>query len=163
MPVYVLDADVFMTAARSYYAFDVAPDFWEGLTREASNGRLLSIDRVKEEIQRGKDELVQWANGAFHDWFAGTAEEDIIEAYRDIMSWAQGQSQFTDYAKDEFARGADGWLVAYAKAKESVVVTNEKFEATVRRRIKIPNACQAFRIDYINTFELLRALRIRLG
>lgn len=37
---YVLDADVFMTAARSYYAFDVAPAFWHGLAREAANGRL---------------------------------------------------------------------------------------------------------------------------
>lgn len=54
----VLDADVFMTAARSYYAFDVAPAFWDGLVREASNGRLLSIDRVKDEIQRGRDDLV---------------------------------------------------------------------------------------------------------
>jgi hypothetical protein len=140
----VLDADVFMTAARSYYAFDVAPAFWDGLVREASNGRLLSIDRVKEEIQRGKDDLVKWANGAFGPWFARTAEEDVIAAYRDIMSWAQGQSQFTDYAKDEFARGADGWLVAFAKAKGYVVVTNEKFEAAVRRRVKIPNACKGF-------------------
>lgn len=64
-PVYLLDADVFMTAARSYYAFDVAPAFWQGLVRQASNGRLLSIDRVKDEIQRGKDDLVTWANGTF--------------------------------------------------------------------------------------------------
>ena len=162
-PAYVLDADVFMTAARSYYAFDVAPAFWDGLVREASNGRVLSIDRVKEEIQRGKDDLVKWANGTFNTWFAGTAEEDIITAYREIMNWAQGQSQFFDYAKDEFAKGADGWLVAYAKAKGYAVVTNEKFEAAVRRRIKIPNACQAFGITCIDTFELLRVLGIRLG
>src|SRR5262249_45130778 len=144
MPVYVLDADVFMTAARSYYAFDVAPAFWDSLVREAGNGRLLSIDRVKDEIDRGKDELVEWANGSFHRWFAGTAENDIIAAYREIISWAQAQSQFLDYAKDEFAKVADGWLVAYAKAKGATVVTNEKFEAAARKKVKIPNVCQAF-------------------
>jgi Domain of unknown function (DUF4411) len=162
-PVYVLDADVFMTAARSYYAFDVAPAFWDGLVREASNGRLLSIDRVKEEIQRGKDELLKWANDTFHPWFAETAEDDVIGTYREIMNWVQTQSQFLDYAKEEFAKGADGWLVAYAKAKGHVVVTNEKFQASVQRRVKIPNVCQAFGITCIDTFELLRALGIRLG
>jgi hypothetical protein len=163
MPVYVLDADVFMTAARSYYAFDVAPAFWESLAREAGNGRLLSIDRVKDEIDRGKDELVEWSNGSFNRWFAGTAEDDIIAAYRDIMSWVQGQTQFLDYAKDEFARVADGWLVSYAKARGATVVTNERFEATARKKVKIPNVCQAFNIPYVNIFELLRALGIRLG
>lgn len=118
---------------------------------------------MKEEIQRGKDELVTWANGTFDSWFARTTEEDVIAAYREVMTWVQGQSQFLDYAKDEFAKGADGWLVAYAKAKGCVVVTNEKFEAAVRRRVKIPNACQRFGIAYIDTFELLRALGLKLG
>lgn len=79
------------------------------------------------------------------------------------MTWVQGQSQFFDYAKDEFAKGADGWLIAYAKAKGCVVVSNEKFEATVRSKVKIPNVCQAFGIPYVNTFEMLRAVGIRLG
>jgi hypothetical protein len=152
-----------MTAARSYYAFDVAPAFWEGLVREASNGRLLSIDRVKDEIQRGKDELVEWANGTFHPWFALTAQADVIQNYSGIIRWVQGQSQFFDFAKEEFARGADGWLVAYAKAKGHVVVTNETFQVNIQRRVKIPNVCKAFDVPCINTFEMLRALGIRLG
>ena len=160
---YVLDADVFMTAARSYYAFDVAPAFWSGLVREASNGRLLSVDRVKGEIQRGKDELVEWANRTFHRWFVATDEADVIAAYQEIMSWVQGQSQFFDYAKDEFARGADGWLIAYAKVKGLTVVSNEKFEPNIRGKVKIPNVCRAFNIPYVNTFEMLRALGIKLG
>lgn len=123
-PIYVLDADVFMTAARRYYAFDIAPAFWQSLIDYASDGRVLSIDRVREDIWRGKDELTEWADSAFSQWFASTADGDVIEAYREIISWAQGQSHFTGGAKAEFANGADGWLVAYAKAKGCVVVTN---------------------------------------
>lgn len=161
--LYVLDADVFMTAARSYYAFDVAPAFWDGLVREASNGRLLSIDRVKDEIDRGKDELVDWANRAFHPWFVTTTEADVIAAYREIITWVQRQNQFLDYAKDEFAKGADGWLIAYAKARGCAVVSNEKFEGSRRSKVKIPNVCQPLGIPYINTFEMLRALGVKLG
>lgn len=162
-PEYVIDADVFITAARSYYAFDVAPAFWQGLVREASNGRLVSIDRVKVEIQRGKDDLVKWANDIFHPWFVATTEDDVVEAYREIIVWVQGRDRIFEYAKAAFASGADGWLIAYAHAKKCAVVTNEKFEASTRKKVKIPNVCEEFGISYINTFQLLRTLEITLG
>lgn len=161
-PTYVLDADVFMTAARSYYAFDLVPRFWDTLINQASEGRVLSIDYVKKDIDRGKDDLTEWANESFHDWFDSTDGEDVINAYRQVISWAQGQNQFTDAAKAEFANSADGWLVAYALAKGCTVVTNERFDANIRRKIKIPNVCQAFNVPCVDTFGMLRQLGIRL-
>ncbi len=160
---YVLDADVFMTAARRYYAFDIAPGFWEALVAQASNGRVLSIDRVKGDIDRGNDDLKVWANSVFLSSFASTAQNDVIEAYRRIISWVQSQSQFTDAARAEFAGGSDGWLLAYAVAKGCVVVTNEKPEPNIKRRVKIPGVCQGFKVRYVDTFEMIRALGIRLG
>lgn len=52
-PVYVLDANVFIQAARRYYAFDLAPAFWRALVDHASEGRVQSIDRVLRELERG--------------------------------------------------------------------------------------------------------------
>ena len=46
---YVLDANVFIEAARRYYAFDLAPVFWESILQHAAHGRIYSIDRVKKE------------------------------------------------------------------------------------------------------------------
>lgn len=43
---YVLDANVFIEAARRYYAFDLAPAFWRALIKHAIQGRVLSIDRI---------------------------------------------------------------------------------------------------------------------
>jgi Zn-dependent peptidase ImmA (M78 family) len=37
-PPYVLDANVFIEAARRYYALDLAPGFWQKLTQYASAG-----------------------------------------------------------------------------------------------------------------------------
>ena len=159
--VYLLDANVFMEAARRYYAFDLAPTFWERLVHHASNGRAQSIDRVQDEIRLGKDELKEWATKDFHHWFVPTTEPDVIEAYRDVMAWAQGQSQFTDAARSEFARGADGWLVAYARAKGFVVVTHEEFKPNVKARIPIPNACRALGVQYVDTFDMLRSLGVK--
>lgn len=62
-PEFVLDANVFIEAARRYYAFDLAPGFWESLIHYAKNGRIRSIDRVKQELERGKDQLAEWGQG----------------------------------------------------------------------------------------------------
>ncbi|HXF66131.1 MAG TPA: DUF4411 family protein [Burkholderiales bacterium] len=164
-PVYVLDSDVFMTAARTYYAFDLAPAFWQGLVQKAQDGRLHSIDRVKDEIDRGKDELAQWAAGDFDQWFVSTEDGSVLAEYRLLMGWAAKHHQFTDAAKVEFAdeKNADAWLVAYVKVTGGIVVTNEKFDANIRRKIKIPNVCQAFAVAYVNVFQMLRALGLRLS
>jgi len=160
---FVLDANVFIEAHRRYYAFDIAPFFWMALIDNAKNGMLLSIDRVEGELERGNDELAGWASGSFHEFFASTDDEEVIEAYRDIMIWSQSEDQFTMAAKDEFARAADGWLVAFAKAKGCIVVTHERFSSDTKARIKIPNACKAFDVEYVDTFQMMRALRVRLG
>lgn len=165
LPRYVLDANVLIQAARQYYAFDLAPTFWDALIEHAASGRLESIDRVKAEIDRGNDALKDWTRHNFHQWFASTDEDDVIHAYRQLMGWAYGQSQFSDAAKAEFARqeNADAWLVAYAKAKGCVVVTDELFNPNVRRKIPIPNACDSFDVQHLGTFDMLRALQVRLG
>ena len=91
---YVLDANVFIEAARRYYAFDLAPKFWESLVHHAANGQIQSIDRVKKELERGNDELATWATSQFSDAFASTDEEDVTESYSEVMSWVQAQDQF---------------------------------------------------------------------
>lgn len=160
---YVLDANVFIEAARRYYAFDLAPPFWESLVQHAASGRIYSIDRVKQELERGKDELATWATSQFTDAFASTDEEDVIESYSEVMSWVQEQNQFIDAAKADFAAVADGWLVAYAKAKDYTLVTHELPAADARKKVPIPNVCEAFGVSYIDTFEMLRELGVRFS
>jgi hypothetical protein len=164
-PRYVLDTNVFIQAFRGYYAFDIAPAFWRALVQQASIGRILSIDRVKHEIEQGKDELANWAVTNFQKWFASTAESDVLESYGNIMRWAQTQTQYSEAAKREFAEenNADSWLVAYADAKDCVVVTLEQLDPNVQRKIPIPNVCRAFGIDFVDTYAMLRALGVRLG
>jgi predicted nucleic acid-binding protein len=160
---YVLDANVFIEAARRYYAFDLAPKFWESLIHHAADGRIQSIDRIKQELERGKDDLATWASTEFSDAFASTDQEDVIESYTEVMSWVQAQDQFVDAAKADFAKGPDGWLAAYAKSKGHIVVTHEVLNPTIRRKVPIPNVCEAFGVSYVDTFEMLRQLGVRFS
>lgn len=162
-PAYVLDANVFIEAAHRYYAFDLAPMFWNSLVRLAESGVIQSIDRVKQELLKMKDQLAKWAKTQFADAFFSTNEADVIEYYAKVMKWVQRQARFIDAAKAQFAGGADGWLVAYAAAKGLVIVTHEQPAPEARNRVPIPNVCLAFDVRYINTFEMLRELGVRLS
>ncbi|MCI0447145.1 DUF4411 family protein [bacterium] len=160
---YVLDASVFIQASRSYYSFDIAPKFWESLIKNVENGSVLSIDRVMQELEKGKDELAEWIKTEFSHAFATTDETDIIQSYSEIMTWVQAQNQFSDAAKADFANGADGWLIAYVRVKGCVVVTQEVPAPDVRRKVPIPNVCQAFNVSFVDTFEMLRILGVQFA
>ncbi|MCS6857381.1 MAG: DUF4411 family protein [Sandaracinaceae bacterium] len=160
--MYVLDSSVFIQAGRSYYAFDLAPGFWNALIQHAQAGKVRSIDRVEEEINRGNDELKKWAQQHFHPYFESTKQGIVIDAYTEVIEWAHHQTQFTAEAKDEFNHNADAWVIAYAKAKKGTVVSQEVYNPAVRRRIPIPNVCKALGVKCIDTFQMLRDLGVKL-
>jgi len=111
-PVFVLDANIFIEAARRYYAFDIAEGFWSGLQVSGEEGKIVSIDRVGAEIARGKDQLSRWCEDVFAEYFSSTDDDGVVSRYRDIVIWAQSQAQFTDSAKAAYMLGAHGRVVA---------------------------------------------------
>ena len=158
---FLLDANVFIEAHRRYYAFDICPGFWDALILDYKQINLHSVDKVQEELS-GKDQLTKWIKSSIpKKFFLSTDDTGVIKSYGDIQNWAQAQPQFKDAAKAEFARKADAWLIAYAKAKGFVVVTHEEYSADVKNKIPIPNVCKAFDVEYSDTFQMLRALKSR--
>ena len=163
--VFLLDSNVLMTAARHYYAFDIAPCFWTSLSQQAGNGELRSIDRVRDEINRGDDELVLWINQSFLNYFFETDSSDVLQKYTEIMAWSQGQNRYSSAVKTDFARfdHADPWLVAYALVHRCIIVTLESANPATRKKIPIPIICEAFGVRWLNTFDMLRHAQIQLG
>lgn len=162
-PRYVLDSCVFIQSARMYYAFDVVPVFWDILIDLARDGKIGTIDRVKEELERGHDELAGWIQRKFVTWCASTRDDEaVVGKYAEVMSWLHVQGQYLAPAKHEFASGADGWLIAYGLVHGCTVVTHEVFSAEARRRVPIPNVCSAFGLEWTSLFEMLRRLAVRI-
>ena len=165
---FLLDANVLITAARDHYPFDLAPKLWVALAQRAREGTICSIDRVQDELMRGNqqypdDELLKWLQADFAGAFQSTNAEAVMQAYAQVIQWAQGQPQFTNAAKAEFAACADGWLVAYAKANGCVLVTLERYSRDARKRVLIPNACKAMSVVYVDTLTMLRELGVCLS
>lgn len=159
--VFVLDTNVFVEAHRRYYAFDTFPGFWDFLESSYQKSRLVSIDRVRDEIKAGNDALTNWADGIAKGFFASTAEQAVVDTYAEIMAWVQNNPQFQKEAKAQFARGADGWLIAYAKVNGRTVVTQETSKPEIKNRVPIPNVCDEFDVPYVDTFVMLSQLGAR--
>lgn len=159
--VYVLDSNVFIESGKKHYALDIAPGFWEALLINADKGVIISIDRVKDELELQADKINGWAEKEFRTWFKPSSEQDVIVAYQNIMRWVFNRD-FTQNAKIEFAGdNADAWLIAYSYAKGYTLVTHEIYEPNRKNKVKIPNVCQEFRVRSINTYQMLRELNIK--
>lgn len=66
---FLLDANIFIQAFRSYYSFRVCPGFWDALVRQHEAKRVTSIDKVKDELEEISDELSDWVRESAPDSF----------------------------------------------------------------------------------------------
>ena len=159
-PVYVLDTNILIEAHRRYYAFDLCPGFWDFLIASHQHGYICSIDRVRTELEAGKDELAKWIDDTLPgSFFMPTASASVVAQYTGMITWVNGRG-FKPEAKAEFASVADGWLVAYAKANtDHIVVTHEQPRPDARKKVLIPDVCVEFKVDYQDTFAMLKQLK----
>ena len=156
--VYLLDANVFMSASNLHYGFDFCPAFWDWLIESNQAGRVFSIEKVEGEIRAGGDELTDWAEQRGTGFFL-KPDENVLFALDRVSNWAYEQD-YDQAAVHTFLSVADYYLVAHALAHGHAVVTHEK-PANSRKKIKIPNACVALGITCMSPFEMLRREQAR--
>src|SRR5438876_1428039 len=148
---YILDANIFIQAHRTYYGFDLCPGFWLALSHHNEAKRIFSIDKIRTELLQLNDQLSDWVrNRAPDTFFKGTADKAVADAFRHMENWVQNEPQFTSEAKAGFASVADGWVIAYAKANGLVVVSHEEYAPEARKKVPIPNVCLEFGVTYCN-------------
>lgn len=155
---YLLDANVFIQAKNLHYGLDFCPAFWEWLEVNGAAGRVLTIDKVANEIAAGDDELTEWMQRAGARLVRGT-DARIASHFGKVSEWAMSQ-QYEPAAVNTFLQVADFYLIAHALADGYVVVTHE-VPADSRKRIKIPNACVGLGLRFMTPYEMLRNERAR--
>ena len=105
--------------------------------------------------------LVEWSKRVGDGMFVSSGEQDAVKSFAEMQAWVRRSGQFTQAASDEFARVADGWLAAYAKVHDMILVTHETLKPDAKRRVPLPNVCDEFEIDWKDTFDVLRELGVR--
>jgi hypothetical protein len=164
MTKYLIDTSVLTQANRLYYAFDICPLFWNILALQAKQENILSIDKVRDELNEGNDYLKEWIKTEIDkDFFKSTNNTETVTNYGEIIQYVQGLSGYSPAAKSDFYSSlVDAWLIAYAKAKGYTVVTQEALNPIKKNKIRIPAICRSLSIPVIDTFDLLRALNVKL-
>lgn len=155
---YLLDANAFIEARKRWYGFDFCPAYWDWLDQANADGVVSSIERVADEIQAGDDELVEWSRTRGDAIFL-RPDAAVLASLSQLSRWATG-GDYEPAAATTFLDIADSYLVAHAHAHGHTVVTMEVVSNSPKN-IKVPNACVAMGVKYVNVFAMLRAERAR--
>jgi hypothetical protein len=155
---YLLDSDIFIQAKNLHYGFDFCPAFWDWVDDRAGARVVLSIDKVRDELIAGADDLATWAQQRGEDFFV-KPDSAVLASLRTASTWANGAG-YEPAAVSIFLQAADYYLVAHAHAANHVVVTHEVPSASTRR-IKIPDACIGLGVKCVSPFDMLRVERAR--
>jgi hypothetical protein len=140
--LYLLDANVLITASNSYYPIDQVPEFWSWLQHQAASGNVKVPLEVTEEVLAGHKE-----NDPLLDWISRDDNVTILLLKEDVDPVLVKQVVATGSAADltdgEVEKiGRDPFLIAYALANPAgrcVVTTEVSRPAAQRQNRKIPD------------------------
>jgi predicted nucleic acid-binding protein len=158
---YIFDTNVFIRS-KNDMPMDLWPTFWNKLTEMVNSGVIFSSSMVKDEINHGKDELTEWLKNNAPKSFYISLDADIINNYQQTQLWAQNQYRFTIAALQTFANVADAYLVATAITNNLTLVTYEKSNLQSKKRVMIPDVCNAFGVKCCDFNTVLREMGITI-
>lgn len=157
---YIFDTNIFIKS-KNEMPHDLWPTFWMKLSDLMRSGQISSSIKVKEEIDRGKDELTLWMKNNASESFYHPVDTNVLKKYSDAQNWARAKN-FSPNALNEFADVADAYIVATAAVKGYTLVTNEISAPNSVKRVKIPDVCAALGVKYCDLNTVLRELGVTI-
>ncbi len=124
---FLIDSNSFMTPYRQYYAFDLIPTYWDELSKQAESGRLVLLDMVKDEIDKGEDDLAGWIGSQTSFQICNHVTPEIIGKYQEVLQYVQNCGLYKEQALQAWAPAhiADPWLIAAAAVNDYTIITAE--------------------------------------
>ena len=154
-----LDSNVFIEGKKGPYGFDLAPRFWTLIDELIEDGRISCPIQVYQELLDGQDEITNWAKERKNTALFATPNIPVQEEFRTVCSYVI-QRYPDNGPRRRFLRRADPWVIAHAIAQGGIVVTLESRDPPNSQKVKIPNVCDNFPVECINTYDMLRQLGV---
>ncbi len=154
--VYCLDSNALIEPWNKYYTMENCAEYWEIIDRLALQGRVFCTLEVKHEIAKIDDSLAHWVEQRPYLFREESAQANanirqILAQFPRLIDSSKGRSM------------ADPWVVAHAMAEGAVVVTKEFPTPTDANKIKIPNVCEAFGVEWMSDFQFNNELGIKFS
>jgi hypothetical protein len=163
--LYLLDANILITAANTYYGITTVPEFWSWLNHQGASGRLKIPIEMYEEVLEGRkedDELLDWVKST-----PNKAALLLDEAAKpDLVQRVVSEGYAKDLTDDEVEKiGRDPFLISYglAGANRCIATTEVSKPSKQRQNRHIPDVCQTLDVRWCGPWDLNRALGFRTG
>lgn len=162
--VYILDANVLITAHQLYYPIDAVPEFWDWLVYQAELGNVKMPVETFDEVRDGsadaeRDQLYAWIQQEEVKQHLLLGDDADVELVRRVVE----DGYAPDLTDDELEQiGQDPFLVAHALGRldERCVVTVEVSKPRKQRQNRrVPDVCNSLGVQWCDTFKMLRDLR----
>lgn len=166
--IFILDSSSFISPFRFYYAFDLIPAYWERLREYVEEQRIVLLDLVKAEIEKGEDELTDWIH---EREFAvcNHVTAPVVNKYQEILRYVESCGYYRERALNTWAQPdvADPWIIAAAAVNGYTLITDEVSAGTLSKRTpsknaKIPDVARAFSVKTGNLYYMMRQLGIKI-
>ncbi len=164
--IYLLDANVLITANSSYYPIDQVPEFWSWVHHQATSSQMKIPQENMEEIKAGRkddDPLLAWIGSPGIE--AALLLDEAVDVA--LVQHVVSAGYAPDLSDDEIEKiGRDPFLIAYALADptDRMVVTTEVSKPSAQRaNRKIPDVCKLLGAMSCGPFALNKALGFRTG
>ena len=158
--IYLMDSNTYIQAKNLHYNMDFCPAFWDWLDKQFQIGQVMSITNVYLELTDSNDELSVWAKEK-KDHFIPVSDTDTQNKFAEIANFVVSQTSKSQVDIANFLSKADPWIVAKAATMDATVVTHEALVPENSKKVKIPNVCKEFDVEYINTYQMLLKLEAK--
>lgn len=165
--MYLIDANVLMTAADTHYPEDVVPGFWRQILDLFNSGEAKIPQSVYDELIAYQQKwLFQWVkdNVETHDHVLAEDLDQILNLAK-VTEWVTNRRkpEYRIHHRDRFLAGADPKIIAAAMSEGAQIVTYEKAASDPNnRKVKIPEVAAEFNVACISPIEMLRACNRKL-
>ena len=148
--MYSIDSAALIDAWVRKYPPDFLPSLWDEIAALIEAGTLVSPEEVLLELERGGDDLYEWAREHEHMFHPPTLDLQARVAH--IVN------AFPSFVPDRAPDGiwADPYVIALGQEVGGAVVTSERLAEPNARHVQIPNVCQSLGIRCITPLEFFR-------
>ena len=147
--IYVIDSSSLIDLFKHYYLGNF-PTLWSHFDNLVSNGNLVSVKEVLNEVKDRNDRLAKWAKQN-KNFFSKPSQTELSF----VKQIFQVQHFHRIVKERERLKGkpvADPFVISAAKVIKACVVTEEAFKPNAS---KIPNVCKHFNIPVVNLQQFM--------
>jgi hypothetical protein len=161
--LYLLDANILITAANTYYGLDRVPEFWEWLVHQGDSGNLkVPVEMYEEVLEGHEDDLLEWAKNDNVRAALEFAESSNPEVVQQVVKVGYADD-LTDVEVEKIGR--DPFLISYGfvDPNRCIATTEISKPSRTRHNRQIPDVCAALSVSWCGPWDLNKSLGFKTG